>query len=283
LNIQVQWRLDFARRVSKLCKYPGVCAIVTGGSVARGYSDIYSDLELILYWDRIPEPDVKRSITADLGAEYRYPKIDQGYESAFLINGFPVDIWHHTVADEESVMDKVLREYSLDLNANNVLDTVRNCIPLYGSEFIQKWKNQAEAYPEELSVRFLQTYLPHFHLRQINFAANRDNPTAYYAMLSAIQSSLFLVILALNESYFPTYKWMYNRIADLPHVPLNLGSRLRQMFYEPPIRAVTQLHSVLTETLAIVEERYPQVDVEFARYGLDQAQPKVYDRKPLHE
>jgi hypothetical protein len=42
---------------------------------------------------------VKQSIIAALEAEHRYPKIDQGHESALLINGFPVDLWHHTVVD----------------------------------------------------------------------------------------------------------------------------------------------------------------------------------------
>jgi hypothetical protein len=69
-------------------------------------------------------------------------------------------------------------------------------------------------------------------------------------------------------------------MADLSLVPLNLGSRLKQMFIELPISGVAQLHSVLTETLAIVEKKHPQIDLEFARYGLDQAQPKVYDAYP---
>jgi hypothetical protein len=152
---------------------------------------------------------------------------------------------------------------------------------LYGAELVEKWKNNAAIYPEELSVRFLQAYLPHFHLRQLNFAAHRDNPTAHYAMLSDIQSSLFLVLLAINQSYFPTFKWMFKRMATLPLVPANVESRLRQMFYEPPLRAASQLHSVLEETLDIIEKKYPQIDLEFARYGLNQAQPKVFDRTPF--
>ena len=242
---------------------------------------MYSDLELILYWDSEPGTDVKQSIKSALAAEHRYPKIDQGCESALLIRGFPVDIWHRTVAEEEAIMDHVLCEHSLDLHENNVLDTIRSCIPLHGSEFIKKWKERAKAYPRELSVRFLETYLPHFHLRQIYLAAYRDNPTAYYAMLSAIQSSLFLVLLALNESYFPTYKWMYNRIAELSHVPVNLGSRLKQMFIKPPVRGVTQLHSVLAEILAIAEKLHPQIDLAFARYGLHQPQPKGFAADPF--
>ncbi len=197
MNNQSKWRLDFAKQLhSKLRHFSEVHAILVGGSVARGYSDVYSDLELILYWAEYPCEDTRYSIINDLNAKFRYPKLDHGHESALLINGFPVDLWHRTIAEEEIMMNKVLHEYSLDLNANNTLDTIRNGIPLYGKDLMQKWKKDVTKYPEELSIRFLEEYLPHFHLRQLNFAVHRDNPTAIYAMISAIQSSLFLILLA---------------------------------------------------------------------------------------
>jgi hypothetical protein len=156
-----------------------------------------------------------------------------------------------------------------------VLDTIRACIPLYGADLAQQWKNRVQAYPEELAIRFLQTYLPHFHLRQLNLAVRRDNPTALYSILSAIQCSLFLVLLALNRSYFPTFKWMYHVLDGMSIAPPQIGSRLRRIFQELPLDAATQLRHVLTETLAIAEAQYPQLDTTFARYGLDQT-PRAY-------
>lgn len=276
MNAQARWRLDLARTLStRLRHFAGVQAIVVGGSVARGYSDAYSDLELLLYWDHAPGPDVRQTIVTDLRAEFRYPAIDPGHASALLIDGFPVDLWHNTVASADAAMDVVLLTYSIDLDASNVLDTLRACIPLYGAELVQQWKQRVQAYPEELAIRFLQTYLPHFHLRQLNLAARRDNPTAFYSIMSAIQCSLFLVLLALNQSYFPTFKWMYHRLDGMPLAPTQLASRLRQMFHEPPLCAAGQLHDVLTETLALVEAQYPQLDTAFTRYGLSQT-PRAY-------
>lgn len=276
MNHHARWRLDLARDLStNLYRYAGIQAIVVGGSVARGYSDAFSDLELMLFWDKAPALDVRHEIIADLRAEYRYPDIDSGHDTALLIRGVPVDLWHNTVAGEYAAMDTVLHEYSLDLTASNVLDTVRTCIPLYGEDLVQQWKERVQEYPEELAARFLQTYLPHFHLRQLNLAARRNNPTAFYHILSDIQCSLFLILLALNRSYFPTYKWMYHSLVGMPTGPRQIAARLRQMFHEPPLRAATQLHAVLAETLAIVEAHYPQVDTAFAHYGLDQT-PRAY-------
>ena len=268
MNNHAQWRLDLARDLSsRLHRFTAIQAIVVGGSVARGYSDAYSDLELILFWDQAPGPDVRHEIIADFRAEFRYPEMDIGHDSALLIRGAPVDLWHLTVASEVAAMEAVLVEHSLDLGASNVLDTIRACIPLSGSDLVQQWKTRVQAYPEELAAGFLTSYLPHFHLRQLNLAAHRDNPTAFFHLLSDIQCSLFLILLARDGAYFPTYKWMYHVLAGMQIGPRQIAPRLRQMFYELPLDAATHLHDVLAETLSIVEAKYPQVDTAFARYG----------------
>lgn len=280
MNEHARWRLDLAREIGpRLYRFAGLRAVVVGGSVARGYSDAYSDIELLLFWDAEPDPDVRRQIITDLRAEFRYPNTDPSHDSALLIRGMPVDLWHLTVASEEAALHQVLDEYSIDLDVSNVLDTMHACIPLYGQDLVRQWKSRVQAYPDELALRFLHAYLPHFHLRRLNFAVHRDNPTAYYHTLTDIQSSLFVILLALNKSYFPTYKWMYHALESMPITPGRIAPRLRQMFDEPPLRAVAQLRDVLAETLAIVETEYPQLDladVAWTRHALEQPMPRSY-------
>lgn len=282
MDHQTKWRLDAARTLAeKLKETDGIRAVVAAGSAARGYSDVYSDLELIAYWDRLPGAEEKRAIARELGASYRYPKIDYGHESALEIQGFPVDLWHKSVAGEEGVLDRVLKDFSTDLDDNNVADTVRTGIPLYGEELIREWQARTEEYPDELACRFLDEYLPHFHLRQLHFAARRNNPAAFCNILSNIQSSLFIVLLALNGSYFPTYKWMFKRLHELPAKPENLEWRLREMYKESPAKAAARLQEVLEETLELVEAKYPGVNTEFARYGVDQPLPERFSECPF--
>lgn len=276
MNIHAQWRLDFAHALSaQLRQFPGLETVAVLGSVARGYSDQYSDLELLLVWNELPSLEQQSALRRALQAEYRYPAFDPGYQSAFRIQGIPVDLWHTTTAQEETTIHTVLHGYSLDLVANNRLDTLQSCIPIYGAARVDDWKTRIQAYPHELALRFIQTYTPHFHLRQLNLAANRDNLTTFYHMLSDIQCSLFLILLALNGSYFPTYKWMYPTLRRMSNTPIQLDARLQSMFHEPPIQAAAQLRAVLSETLDMVERAYPQLDTAYARYGLDQ-EPQTY-------
>ncbi len=278
MNVHVQWRLDFAQTLSaELGQFADLEMVAVLGSVARGYSDQYSDLELLLVWNHLPSPEQQAKLLKALQAEFRYLPFDPGYQSAFRIQGIPVDLWHTTTAQEETFIHAVLDDFSLDLVANNRVDTLLSCIPLYGAAQADAWKARIQAYPPELVRRFIQTYIPHFHLRQLNLAARRGNPTAFYHTLSDIQCSLFLVLLALNEAYFPTFKWIYPALRRMSHTPHEVATRLHAMFQEPPIQAAQHLRAVLAETLDMVETRYPQIDTAYARYGLDQ-EPLVYSQ-----
>lgn len=271
MNAHVQWRLAFAQTLSAtLQQIPGIDMIAVLGSVARGYSDAYSDLELMLLWKEAPSPEQQAALVRLLQAEYRHPAFDPGYHSAFRIQGIPVDFWHTTRDQEQVFIHAVLDDLSLDLVANNRVETILSCIPLVGMDQAAAWKSHIKAYPRDLALRFIQTYLPHFHLRHLTFAALRDNPTAYYHTLSDVQCSLFLVLLALNASYFPTFKWMYPAMRQMVHTPPQIAPRLHAMFDEPPIHAVDHLRAVLAETLDLVEATYPQIDTVQARYGLEQ-------------
>jgi predicted nucleotidyltransferase len=280
MNSHVHWRLAFGRELSaKLRPIVELESIVVVGSVARGLSDSYSDLELMLVWSQAPTPEQRSAIIQVLQAEYRYPPFDPGYQSAFRIQGIAVDLWHTTAAQEEAFIRQVVEDYSIDLVANNRLDTLASCIPLRGPALVQRWKAAIQAYPTELTLRFLQAYLPHFHLRQLNLAAHRENPTAYYHTLTNIQCSLFLVLLALNKHYFPTFKWLYPTLASLHVAPPQVAARLRHMVDESPPQAAQQLRDLLAETLDIVEAQYPHVHTAYARYGLEQ-EAQAYDVPP---
>ena len=270
---EVTWRLEMAHAlIGQLPSDAGLRATVIAGSTARGYSDAYSDIELILFWDAAPDPDQRRAIMAALEATYRYRPADPGYESAYLVRGVPVDVWHLTVADHTRTLDSVLHGHSVDLVLNNRVEITQTAIPVAGVELIASWRGRVRHYPPELAQRFFAEYLPHFHLRHLGLAAHRSNPTASYHTLSDIQCSLFMVLLALNRMWFPTFRWMYPTIDRMPLAPARLGARLRQMYVVDPPAAVEQLRDVLRETVALVEYHCPDLDrrwTDWARYGLE--------------
>ncbi len=102
----------------------------------------------------------------------------------------------------------------------------------------------------------------------------QHSPTQLHT-LSDLHGTLFLVLLALNGSYFPTFKWLYRRLAELAVAPQEVTARLRQMFHESPPVGAGQLRRLFEETLTLVEEHYPQLDagvLAWARHGVAQGE-----------
>lgn len=260
-NPHTEWRIEFARRLAeRFNDYQGIQAIVVAGSVARGFADEYSDLEIPVFWEKEPSDDTRLAIVEELGGEFIYAYDGPAREDQLLIEGVQVDLWHVPLAHQEQIIESVLAGESFDLSSLNALDTVRSCIPLFGQGIVQEWKNRAEEYPDGLALRVIQAHLTSFSVTEMVLHAQRGNPTAYYAQLAHLQEKIFLVLLALNRCYFPTYKWLFQTLEQLAIKPDEIGSRFRQVFTAPPPAAATDMEALLAETLELVKSAFPEVD-----------------------
>jgi hypothetical protein len=279
-NPHVTWRMRIARQIaSRLQRYEGIQAIVVGGSVARGYADAYSDLEMPLFWDALPSDQQRLQIVADLRAEFLYGYDGPANEDQVLIEGFQVDFWHCTVAGEEVVLEDVLVRLDTDLGSSNFFDTLCFCVPLYGEAIIHRWKERAFCYPDELAAKNVRESLARLYRGHPEAHAARDNPTMVYGTIGALQQEVFHILLALNRAYFPTYKWMYRTLERMSIVPREVGRRFRQAYVVPWDEAIRDTLVIVAETLDLVEQHLPQVDTFRARKRFSVTQ-RVYE-KPI--
>jgi predicted nucleotidyltransferase len=279
-NPHAKWRIGLARQLAeRLSTFDGVQAMVIAGSVARGYADEYSDLEIPVFWDRTPDDATRQALVATLPASFLYTYDGPSREDQLLIQGLQVDLWHNTVSDENAVIEAVLRDYSTDLGDSNFMDTVCACIPLYGDGIIQEWKRRAQEYPDELARRVIGEHLPAFSTSELTLHVHRHNPSAFYACLCHLQQKVFLVLLALNRAYFPTFKWMYHSLDAMQVKPPDVAQRFRQAFSVPCAEAMADTVQVLQETLELVEQHAPQMDTALVRRRL--AYTRAAHKKPI--
>ncbi len=268
-NPHVRWRLEIARQIARrVCRYDGIRAIVVGGSVARGYADAYSDLEMPLFWNELPTDEIRMRIAAYLGAEFLYGYDGPAQEDQLLVNGFQVDLWHNTVAGEETVFEDVLTRFDTDLGSSNFMDTIRACIPLYGCALISRWKERARSYPDELAVRNIREGIARLDRRHLEVHARRDNPTMVYGTIAEMQKRVFMILLALNREYFPTFKWIYPSLARMRVKPADIESRFRRAYSAAREEAMGDTLAVTMDTLSLVDEHCPQVDTAAAKRRL---------------
>ena len=265
-NDASQWRLELAREISAVVRrYDGIRAMIVGGSVARGYADEYSDLEIPLIWETLPPDEVRLKIAAELGAEFLSPYSGPALEDNLLIHGFQVDFWQGTLANDEQVIDNVLINYSTDFGESNFMDTLRACIPLYGEKIIRRWKTRVQEYPEELAARNIQLALDAIETSHPKILAARGNLTLFYGQISALQKQAYLILLALNRQYFPSFKWMYRSLETMSIKPQAIESRFRRAFSAPPEEAIEDTASLLVETFALAQAQFPHIDYTAAR------------------
>jgi len=269
MNPHVKWRLAIARQIAERIRpYEGIQAIVVGGSVARGYADAYSDLEMPLFWDDLPSDEVRKAIVANLGAKFLYGYDGPSNEDQLLIDGFQVDFWQCSVTDEETVFEDVLTRFDTDLGNSNFMDTIRACIPLHGEALIVRWKERAQCYPDDLVVRNIQESLGRLDRGHLEVQSRRDNPTVVYGTIGELQEQVFLILLALNREYFPSFKWMYRSLARMRVKPADIERRFRGAYTCPQAEGIRDTLAIVEETLSLVEERYPQVDTSVAKKRL---------------
>jgi predicted nucleotidyltransferase len=260
-NPHAKWRIDFAGHLAKrLETFGGVKAIVIAGSVARGYADEYSDVEIPIFWEKLPDDSTRHAIVATLNGEFLYEYDGPAREDQLLINGIQVDLWHISIDRQEEILKAVLHEYRFDLSTLNALDTIRSCIPLFGEEIVQNWKLRAQEYPDELAKQLIQEHLAFFSIGELFILAQRNNPTAFYAQLSFLQQEIFLVLLALNRSYFPTFKWIYRVLESLSVKPERIEHRFRQAYETSYMEAITDTKLILEQTIHLVQKQFPQMD-----------------------
>jgi hypothetical protein len=268
-NPHAEWRMDLARSLAeRIAPLDGVQAIVVAGSVAHNYADPWSDLEIPTFWDALPDDGTRHAIVKSLNASFLYAYDGPSAEDQLLIHGVQVDLWHITVAHEEATIQAVLEGRQTDLGSLNAMDTARYCIPLYGHEIIERWRKQAQAYPDGLAQQIIREHISSFKTAELFLLAARDNPSAFYGQLSFLHQELFLVLLALNRTYFPTFKWLFRALESMPVKPENMNRRLRRAFTLPYPEAIAGTRQVLEETLELVELQFPGLDTTGVRRQL---------------
>jgi predicted nucleotidyltransferase len=269
-NPHARWRTAYARRLAqKIILFEGVRAVVVAGSVARNYADEYSDIEIPIFWEALPDDDVRLSIVKALQARFLFAYDGPAREDQLLVNGIQVDLWHITLDHQEDVIEGVLTRNCTDLGSLNAMDTIRCCIPLCGDEIVQQWKVRAQQYPLDLAKSIIQEHLQSFRVDQLSVFAQRNDPTGFLSELTWLQKEAFLVLLALNQRYFPTFKWLYQSLETMPLKPHSIANRFRSACATPQAAAVADTQSVLLEIVQLIEDRFPEIDTALARRRLE--------------
>ena len=233
------------------------------GSAAIGESDYSSDLDLILYYDRLPSEAALAACREELGGtdHVELGRADEEFGEQFKVEGIDCQLGHGTVAAWERDMAAVLVGLEVDTPIQKALGGLLQGIVLHDPDgLLAGWRARASEYPEALRVAMIEVNLAIPATWYISDRLKpRDAKLWLREELIGDAYQLLGVLAGLNRVYFSRFQFKrLRRFADsLPIAPDNLADRIDLLAEADEDLAVATLEQLVTEVRELVRVHLP--------------------------
>ena len=274
-----QWRQDIARQIAPLyAAQAGVTAVMLASSAARGRSDRYSDLDIIVFWDDLPDELARETILSqppfDLIRLYPY---DPEWccwsdlatwgrdQSKARQSGLALDITHYQNVTVKAWLHEVTVAHSTAEPPHNLLALLAGGRPLYGVACIKEWQKQI-SYPDGLAARMVRRYGQIDYFWRWRSALERgDNMLLFQRNMAQWGESLLRMLLALNRVFFFGLGWQDEVLARLALAPADFAARYQALWSLGPAEQAEALRRLIEESYDLVEIHLPEANVAWLR------------------
>ncbi|MCA9286848.1 MAG: nucleotidyltransferase domain-containing protein [Phycisphaerales bacterium] len=270
-----EYLVGVASRVAAiLTANPLARAAMVSGSAAEGRADRSSDVDLMVYYDALPEDDELVAARARLGGPPRRWSIDErphGFVEAFLLDGIEVQIAHLTVDQWERDIDAVLGAKEVASPLQKAMSGTLIARPLYGEALVSEWKSRIANFPDGLARAMVRHYLRFFALWGVaEVVARRDAVVWRYEMCVEAAQNLLGVLAGLNRTYYTPFQFkrMHAMIDGLAFAPHDCAERIERLFDADPVKAALEMEELVREVVALVQQHMPEVDTSIAEQRL---------------
>jgi len=295
-NRASQWRYAFARKLVPIYAANSyVAAVILSGSTARGHADRYSDIEVSVFW-RKPPADADRqaaalAIDGDLHRLYPYDPLEEVWSDVYFLgradpdqpkSGVVVEVNHYTADYINRNFDAVLTDYNPDPLRQNLIAGIVHAVPLHNAGLIQEWQERAAIYPDGLALAVVRqnAQIDHFWRSEM-WLARGDNLMMLYKSFVQAHQKMLHVLLGLNRVYYFKFKWLDVVAGRLERKPPDLVARLRRVYQVDPVEGAREVSAIVEEVYDLIEEKLPEVDVEWLRAVFRYRRPQWEQAPPV--
>jgi hypothetical protein len=238
-------------------------AILLVGSAATGGVDGFSDVDMILYYDAVPERRELAAARAQVGAEQvmgtDWP--GEGYSERYWVDAIHCQLGHALIEAWEGEIARVVDELDLDSRLLKQLGGLFEGRGLHGADLIERWRERA-AYTERLQRATIERhwqFFPWWYYEEK--LARRDATIWRFDVLVQSAYNLVGVLAALNRIYYSTFELKRVRafLERFELAPPRLADRLESMFVGDARVATAGLEQLVAETRGLVLERFPDL------------------------
>ena len=241
-------------------------ATLLAGSVARGIADEHSDIDLLNFYDELPDretfdsvlKDARGEIIGDIGAP-----TPEGFVARYRIEGIEVQTGGEVISALEKRLASIEAGDVDWISAKVAMGTLEGTA-LFGHELVNEWQQRA-GYPESLRRREVEANLGWFPVWAIDqHLASRDAELFRRQMLLEGAFKVVAVLSAVNRLYFTTFQFKRagSHFEEMKVKPERLAERLDRVADGAPSEAADELRKLVEETKAIVKREMPGVEVD---------------------
>ena len=236
------------------------------GSSALGISDEHSDIDLLNFYEILPEQADFDSAVREAGAELKgqvSPPGPDGFVARYDVEGIELQTGGELISFIERRLDR-LAAGDVDWVDAKAAMGLQEGMALYGEDLIAGWKRRA-AYPDSLRRREVERNLGFFPIWRLDdHLAARDAELFRRQMLLEGSFRIVSVLSALNRVYFSPFQFKRAaaHIEQLGLKPERLSERLDLVANAEPSAAADELRRLVEETRAIVKAEIPDLEVE---------------------
>lgn len=278
MNQESQYLLALAKqKIKAYTAHPDAKAAMITGSTATGQADYHSDVEMFIYYDKLPTKEELQSVREqNRGSEpiRTFEDEEQRFFGEFYyIDDVQFQIGNSTIKFwEEEEMATVLEKLDVTSPAQKALSGMLECIPMYGEELILQWKQQIANYPDALAHKMVKHYLNFFPIWAVKeHLAERDTTLFQHQIRLEAGQNLLGVLAGLNRLYYSTFQFkrMKQFIEQMSIAPQDLYPRLETIYRQQPLAATDCLKELIAETVELVELRLPEINTSKVRQSLE--------------
>jgi hypothetical protein len=262
-----RWRIDLARELAPFYSvHDSVKMVVLGGSPSKGLADRYSDLDVVVYWDRLDRDWIGAGPLNGLLCERRAfsesPGTDICLESWFF-GTLKADFGHVTLEAWEEMAGEVTEKLSTDGGLQKSIQGFLDSIVLYGHDLAEEWKRRLSVYPEGLARKMVESNL-RLYVRGclLNQGWNRGERLFFYDGLCTMFKRILGILAGVNRVYF-TFdepRWVEQELHWMPLAPADLWTRMKRALEAGGEEADRILEELIGETVELVREHVPEAD-----------------------
>ncbi len=281
MNEQSAWRYKIAERVATdYSDHPLAVAIGVGGSVARGCADKFSDVEIGVFWRKLPTVAEFRNLMQKAGGSnweldpFNPEREDVQYEE-YEVSGLKIDLRHMRKDTMDRVLTATLSDAEINEDRHEIVYAVKHCLPFYGVQEFDRWVNEASSFPKALAHRMASEYLDFPAASLLAMAIEREDQFGFSMLVSGFVKGIFGGLCGINREFFPGLKWMPHSMSRFVLKPDRISERIKLLFELNHRTVAETIPSLVEETFELAEANLPGLDLSLQRCDLRRLRPII--------